>query len=178
MSRIGKNPIAVPEGVQVTIAGTEVSVTGKLGELQRSFHPDISIAQREGMLHVERPSDRREHRSLHGLTRTLLANMVHGVSEGFSKVLEIEGVGYRAELKGDRLLLALGFSHPILVIPPDTVKFEVPAPTKIIISGINKELVGEVAAKVRGYRPPEPYKGKGVRYQGEHIRRKAGKAAL
>jgi len=178
MSRIGKKPVPLPEGVQVTIAGATVTVAGPLGELVREFHRDMAIEQEDGQLVVQRPSDRQEHRSLHGLTRTLLINMVHGVHKGFTKTLDIVGVGYRAELHGSRLQLALGYSHPILVMPPKGIEFEVPDPTRIVVSGIDKELVGEMAAKIRSYRPPEPYKGKGVRYQGEHVRRKAGKAAV
>jgi len=156
MSRIGKKPIPIPDGVQVVIEAGRVKVTGPLGELTRDFHPDMAIREAEGELLVERPSDRRQHRSLHGLSRTLLANMVEGVHTGFRKELEIIGVGYRAEMHGPLLQLALGYSHPILIYPPDGVTFELPEPTKIIISGISKELVGEVAAKVRSYRPPEP----------------------
>ena len=178
MSRIGRKPIPLPEGVQVTIEGAKVKVAGPLGELAREFHRDMIIEQEDSQLVVKRPSDRRQHRSLHGLTRSLLINMVQGVYKGFTRALDIVGVGYRAELHGTRLQLALGYSHPILVVPPQGIKFEVPDPTRIVISGIDKELVGEVAAKVRSYRPPEPYKGKGVRYQGEHVRRKAGKAAV
>jgi len=178
MSRVGKKPIPVPDGVRVSINGTKVSVAGPLGELTRELHPEMIIKEAEGNLLIQRPSDRRVHRSLHGLTRTLLANMVEGVHTGFKKVLEIVGVGYRAQLFGPRLQLALGYSHLILVVPPDGIQFEVPQPTRIIVSGVNKELVGEVAAKIRSYRPVEPYKGKGIRYQGEYVRRKAGKAAV
>jgi large subunit ribosomal protein L6 len=178
MSRIGKKPVPIPDGVQVVIEGSHVKVTGPRGELARDFHPDISIREENGEMLVERPSDRRQHRSLHGLSRTLLSNMVKGVSEGFHKELQIVGVGYRAEMHGKLLQLSLGYSHPILVYPPDGIKFELPEPTKIVVTGINKELVGEMAAKVRSFRPPEPYKGKGVRYVDEHVRRKAGKAAV
>ena len=178
MSRIGKKPIPIPDGIEVKIDGATVSVTGPLGELTREFHPDMTIIREDGSILVKRPSDRRNHRALHGLSRTLLANMIEGVHTGFKKSLEIIGVGYRAELLGSRLKLTLGFSHPILVIPPEGITFEVPAQTKIIVSGINNELVGELAAKIRSFRPPEPYKGKGVRYQNEYVRRKAGKAAV
>ena len=178
MSRIGKKPIPIPEGVQVTITKTRVEVRGPLGELGRDFHPAMAIREEGGNVLVERPSDRREHRSLHGLSRTLLANMVQGVGSGYKKELEIIGVGYRAELHGPRLQLTVGHSHPILIIPPEGITFEVPEPTRIIVSGIDKELVGEMTAKVRSFRPPEPYKGKGIRYKGEHVRRKAGKAAV
>ncbi len=178
MSRIGKKPIPIPDGVNVSIDGATVTVTGVLGELTRDFHPDISIVEEDGVLVVKRPSDRQFHRGLHGLSRTLLANMVEGVHTGYAKELEIIGVGYRAELLGPRLKIAVGYSHPILVVPPEGITFEVPAQTKIFIKGINKELVGELAAKIRAFRPPEPYKGKGIRYKDEYVRRKAGKAAV
>jgi len=178
MSRIGKKPIPVPEGVQINIDGSHIRVSGPKGQLNRELHRDMVIKEDGGNVLVQRPSDRRNHRSLHGLTRTLVANMVEGVHTGFQKELEIIGVGYRAQMHGAHLELTIGYSHPILVIPPDGVTFEVPEPTRIIISGINKELVGELAAKIRLYRPPEPYKGKGIRYRDEHVRRKAGKAAV
>jgi large subunit ribosomal protein L6 len=178
MSRIGKKPIPIPDGVTVTIDGHTVSVTGPLGTLTREFPAAMTIAEEDGQLVVTRPSDRRTHRGLHGLSRTLLANMVEGVHTGFKKSLEIVGVGYRAELKGQRLKLALGFSHPILLIPPEGISFEVPDQSKIIVAGIDKELVGELSAKIRSLRPPEPYKGKGIRYKDEYVRRKAGKAAV
>ena len=178
MSRIGKKPIPIPDGVAVKIDGTTINVTGPLGELTREFHPDMIIVEEAGHVLVKRPSDRRNHRGLHGLSRTLLANMIEGVHTGFKKSLDIIGVGYRADLLGPRLKLTLGFSHPILVVPPEGITFEVPEQTKIIVLGVNKEMVGEMAAKVRSFRPPEPYKGKGVRYQGEYVRRKAGKAAV
>ena len=177
MSRIGRTPIPIPAGVEVTIAGSEVSVKGPKGELSGRFERDIHVARDGDTLVVTRPTDEQRHRSLHGLTRSLVSNMVTGVSEGFSKTLEIEGVGYRAQLKGNDLELALGFSHPILYPAPDGISFEVPIPTRIIISGIDKQRVGQVAAEIRAKRPPEPYKGKGVRYAGERIRRKVGKAA-
>ena len=177
MSRIGKQPIPVPSGVEVTIDGPTVTVKGPKGTLTQSFSPDMAIKLEDGVLTVTRPSDERQHRSLHGLTRTLLANMVTGVSEGFSKNLEIVGVGYRAEMAGADLKMALGFSHPVLVKAEDGISFEVPAPTKITVRGIDKQRVGQVAAEIRKWRQPEPYKGKGIRYEGEHVRRKLGKTA-
>lgn len=177
MSRIGKQPIPVPSGVEVKIEGSTVTVTGPKGSLVQTFNEDMTVALEEGVLSVSRPSDERHHRSLHGLTRTLLSNMVVGVSEGFHKNLEIVGVGYRAELKGSDIQLALGFSHPVLVKAPDGITFEVPAPTRITVRGIDKQRVGQVAAEIRKWRKPEPYKGKGVRYEGEHVRRKLGKTA-
>ncbi len=178
MSRIGKQPIAIPDGVSVSIEASTVTVTGPKGELVREFHPDMEIVENDGMIEITRPSNRSTHRSLHGLTRSLLANMVTGVHVGFRKELEIYGVGYRAELKGQLLQMNLGFSHPILVVPPEGITFEVPEPTKITVSGIDKELVGEITARIRKYRLPEPYKGKGIHYKDEHVRRKAGKAAV
>ncbi|MCX8007261.1 MAG: 50S ribosomal protein L6 [Coriobacteriia bacterium] len=177
MSRIGKQPIPVPSGVEVSINGNEVTVKGPKGTLTQTFDPDMIIELVDGAIVVRRPSDDRRHRSLHGLTRTLIANMVTGVSEGFQKELEIVGVGYRAALKGADLDLSLGFSHPVIVAPEEGITFEVPAPTKIVVKGIDKQRVGQVAAEIRKIRPPEPYKGKGVRYAGEHVRRKLGKAA-
>jgi large subunit ribosomal protein L6 len=177
MSRIGKKPIPVPDGVTVSIDGTTVQVKGPKGELTQTFNPEMSIELNGQELTVSRPSDHRRHRSLHGLTRALLANMVTGVSDGFRRVLEIVGVGYRAELIGKKLNLVVGFSHPILITPPDGITFVVENPTRLAVEGISKQLVGEVAATIRGYRPPEPYKGKGIRYEGEHVRRKAGKTA-
>ncbi len=177
MSRIGKKPIPVPSGVEVTIDGASVSVKGPKGELAQVFNPDMHLALEEGEIIVTRPSDSRTHRSLHGLTRSLIANMVQGVSEGFSKTLEIHGVGYRAQLKGSDLELALGFSHPVSVIAEPGITFEVPAPNRIVVQGIDKQRVGQVASEIRDWRRPEPYKGKGVRYQGEYVRRKVGKAA-
>jgi large subunit ribosomal protein L6 len=175
MSRIGKNPIAVPGGVDVTISDRTVTVKGPKGQLQRDLPGVITVRQEDGQLIVERPDDERENRAQHGLTRTLVANMVTGVTDGFSKELEIVGVGYRAQAQGAGLELALGFSHPVRVAAPDGIQFEVPAPTRIIVRGIDKEQVGQVAADIRKIRKPEPYKGKGVRYVGEHIQRKAGK---
>ena len=177
MSRIGKQPIPVPAGVDVAIDGTAVRVKGPKGELAQSFDPSMTIELSDGLITVTRPDDAREHRSLHGLTRSLIANMVAGVSEGFAKNLEIVGVGYRATLKGSTLEMALGFSHPVIIEPPSGVTFEVPAPTRVTVRGIDKQKVGQVASEVRGWRPPEPYKGKGVRYAGEHVRRKLGKTA-
>jgi large subunit ribosomal protein L6 len=177
MSRVGKQPIELPEKVEVDIRGSKVTVKGTKGELYRSFHPDMEIKLQDGILLVERPTDQRGHRALHGLTRALLANMVQGVSEGFSKVLEIVGTGYRAEKQGEDLILYLGYSHPIEFPAPTGISFEVPRGGRTVtVQGIDKELVGEIAARIRRQRPPEPYKGKGVRYQGEYVRRKAGKA--
>ncbi|MGD9046791.1 MAG: 50S ribosomal protein L6 [Anaerolineae bacterium] len=177
MSRVGKKPIALPDKVQVDVRGSEVTVKGPKGELRRSFHPDMAIALEDGILTVDRPTDHRNHRAMHGLTRALLANMVVGVSEGFSKGLEIVGTGYRAEMQGEKLVLYLGYSHPIEFVPPDGISFEVPRGGRAVsVQGADKELVGEIAARIRRQRPPEPYKGKGVRYQGEYVRRKAGKA--
>lgn len=177
MSRIGRAPIAVPAGVTVTLGeNNTVTVKGPKGELTRTLHKSMIIEQEDGVLAVKRPSDNKEHRSLHGLTRTLLNNMVVGVTAGFTKTLEINGVGYRAAQAGKNVNLSLGFSHPVVVEPPAGIKLEVPAPNKIVVSGINKEEVGAVAANIRGYREPEPYKGKGIKYEGEVIRRKVGKA--
>jgi large subunit ribosomal protein L6 len=158
--------------------GNNVIVKGKNGTLQERIHPDMNVVMEDKEIRVERPSDGRFHRSLHGLTRTLIFNMIHGLTEGFEKRLEIVGVGYRAELKGKMLLLQLGFSHPIYLLPPEDITIEVPVHTQIVIKGSNKQVVGQVAAKIRSFRPPEPYKGKGVRYVGEYVRRKAGKAAV
>lgn len=177
MSRIGKQPIPVPSGVEVKIDGSTVTVKGPKGELTQTFTDILSISLEEGQILVTRPDDGREARSLHGLTRTLIANMVIGVSDGYSKNLEIVGVGYRATLKGTDLELALGFSHPVVVTPEAGITFDVPAPNKITVSGIDKQRVGQVAAEIRAWRKPEPYKGKGVRYEGEYVRRKLGKAA-
>jgi large subunit ribosomal protein L6 len=177
MSRVGKKPILLPDKVKVDIRGSEVTVAGPRGELSRSFHPDMEIELEGGTLLVRRPTDHRNHRAMHGLTRALLNNMVTGVSEGYSRVLEIVGTGYRAEMQGEKLVLYLGYSHPIEVQPPEGISFEVPRGGRAVtIQGIDKELVGETAARIRRKRPPEPYKGKGVRYQGEYVRRKAGKA--
>lgn len=177
MSRIGKNPIAVPSGVDIAVAGAHISVKGPKGTLERDLHPDMQVALEDGTLHVRRPTDERRHRALHGLTRTLVANMVTGVTTGFAKVLEIQGVGYRCAAKGKDLEFQLGFSHPVLVQPPDGITFTVESPTRVVVAGLDKQLVGQVAANIRSLRPPDPYKGKGVRYEGEYVRRKAGKAA-
>ena len=178
MSRVGKNPIAVPGGVDVTIADRDVAVKGPKGTLSRTLPGEITVRQEDGTLLVERPNDERHNRALHGLTRSLVANMVTGVTEGFVKELEIVGVGYRATAQGpNRMELALGFSHPVFVDAPDGVTFEVPQPTRIRVIGIDKEIVGQVAANIRKIRKPEPYKGKGIRYLGEQVKRKAGKAA-
>jgi large subunit ribosomal protein L6 len=178
VSRIGKAPIPLPSGVEVSLTNGRVAVKGPQGSLERVIPAPITIRQGEGELLVERPDDERENRALHGLTRSLVNNMVVGVTNGFSKELEIVGVGYRATAQGDRKIeLALGFSHPVNVEAPEGISFEVPTPTRVIIKGIDKELVGQVAADIRKIRKPEPYKGKGVRYLGEHVRRKAGKAA-
>jgi large subunit ribosomal protein L6 len=178
MSRVGRSPIAVPSGVTVTLSGATVSVKGPQGSLERTLPQGISIAQEGDTLVVSRPDDERRHRALHGLSRSLVANMVSGVTEGFTKELEIVGVGYRAAARGPNALeLALGFSHPVTVDAPEGITFEVPVPTRVIVKGIDKEKVGQVAADIRKLRKPEPYKGKGVRYAGERVVRKAGKAA-
>lgn len=177
MSRIGKQPIAVPAGVEVTIDGSTVTVKGPKGALTQTFNKDMQITLEDGSVYVRRPSDDREHRSLHGLTRTLIANMVTGVSQGFRKDLEIVGVGYRAALKEGAIDFSLGFSHPVVISAPEGITFEVPAPNRISVIGIDKQRVGQTAAEIRGIRPPEPYKGKGIRYAGEQVRRKVGKAA-
>jgi large subunit ribosomal protein L6 len=183
MSRIGKQPIPVPTGVTVMIEPELVTVRGPKGELSERIPRDISVAQTDGengdgpQLVVTRPTNRGEHRALHGLTRTLVANMVTGVTAGFEKRLEIQGVGYRAQLRGSDLELALGYSHPVRVKAPDGIEFEVPQPTRITVRGASKQMVGEVAAYIRKQRKPEPYKGKGIRYEGEHVARKVGKRA-
>ena len=177
MSRIGRQPITIPQGVDVALDGSHVAVKGPRGSLERDLHADMRIVQEDGVIRVERPSDERMHRALHGLTRTLVANMIEGVTNGYEKRLEIVGVGYRAALKGSDLELALGFSHPVDFPPPEGIEFEVPAPNRITVRGIDKQLVGQVAANIRKIRKPEPYKGKGIRYEGEHVRKKAGKAA-
>jgi large subunit ribosomal protein L6 len=177
VSRIGQLPIVVPAGVDVKIKGTHVRVKGPKGELQHTFPADMAISLEDGEVVVKRPSDEREHRAFHGMTRSLINNMVLGVSTGFSKVLEINGVGYRAELEGNNLILNVGFSHPVKVEPPEGIEFEVDARTRqIVIKGYDKQVVGHVAADIRKVRPPEPYKGKGIKYLDERIRRKAGKA--
>lgn len=176
MSRIGKHPIHVPKGVTVTIDGNHIKVKGPKGELDRKINPEMKIALENNDVTVSRPSDEANHKALHGLSRTLVANMVEGVTKGFSKQLDITGVGYKAETRPYGLQLALGFSHPVEYRAPKGIKLSAPQPTQIIIEGANKEIVGQVAAELRGLRPPEPYKGKGIRYAGEVIRRKAGKA--
>jgi large subunit ribosomal protein L6 len=177
MSRIGKQPIAVPDGVTVDIAAGEVRVHGPKGDLSERIPRDITVEQEDSQIVVKRPTDRPTHRALHGLTRSLIFNMVHGVTEGYSKTLEIQGVGYRAQARGRDLELALGYSHSVPIKAPEGIEFEVPQPTRIIVKGIDKQLVGEVAANIRKKRPPEPYKGKGIRYEGEYVARKVGKRA-
>jgi large subunit ribosomal protein L6 len=177
VSRIGRKPIQIPKGVTVTLKDGSVTVKGPKGELTEKVHTDIGVEVKDGQLLVLRKSDEKKQRALHGLWRALIQNMVVGVTDGFTRKLDIVGVGYRAEMKGTRLNLLLGFSHPILFAAPDGIKIEAPTQTNIIISGMHKQLVGLVAAKIRSLRPPEPYKGKGVKYEGEYIRRKAGKAA-
>jgi large subunit ribosomal protein L6 len=191
MSRIGKKPIAIPDGVSVEVKPGLVSVKGPKGQLTQAVSQEMRVSHRAdsgargsdgsedvaGALTVERPSDRGEHRALHGLTRSLIANMVQGVTEGFEKRLEIQGVGYRARLQGKALELNVGYSHLVTVIAPEGIEFEVPTPTQVVVRGIDKQLVGEIAARIRRSRPPEPYKGKGIRYAGEHVRRKVGKRA-
>jgi large subunit ribosomal protein L6 len=178
MSRIGKQPIEIPGGVEVTV-GTDnlVTVKGPRGTLTQTMHPDMTILTEDGEVRVERPDDEGLHRSLHGLTRSLVANMVAGVTTGFEKQLQIVGVGYRAALKGKDLEVQAGYSHPVLVSVPEGIEFEVPTPTQIVVRGNDKQAVGEIAAKIRKIRKPEPYKGKGIRYEGEYVRKKAGKAA-
>jgi len=177
MSRIGRLPITIPAGVDVAVEDTLVRVKGPKGELSQAVSRDLSIEREDSTLLVKRPTDRPQHRALHGLTRSLIFNMVEGVTNGFEKRLEIQGVGYRANLKGRTLELALGFSHSVRVDAPEEIDFEVPAPTQIVVRGIDKQAVGEIAARIRKFRPPEPYKGKGVRYAGEYVARKVGKRA-
>ena len=177
MSRIGKQPVPLPDGVTVNIEPGLVHVKGPKGELSERVSRELGVEQSEGEVLVTRPTDRGEHRALHGLTRSLIFNMVHGVTEGYEKRLQIQGVGYRAQLKGTSLELALGYSHPVPVNPPDGVEFEVPIPTEVVVKGISKQVVGEIAAQIRKVRPPEPYKGKGIRYRDEYVARKVGKRA-
>jgi large subunit ribosomal protein L6 len=177
MSRIGKRPIPVPAGVLVSIDPGRVTVSGPKGELRQVVPQRISIAQEEGQIVVTRPTERGEDRALHGLARTLVANMVEGVTNGFEKRLELQGVGYRAALSGSNLELQVGYSHPVRIVPRQGIEFEVPTPTEIVVRGIDKQVVGQTAAEIRKVRPPEPYKGKGIRYQGEYVRRKVGKRA-
>lgn len=177
MSRIGRKPVQVPDAVTVEIAPGNIAVKGPKGELHQTLSQDMKVEQEDGTVTVSRPTNRGEHRALHGLTRSLIANMVEGVTDGFEKRLEIQGVGYRAALKGKNLELALGYSHPIAIDAPEGIEFEVPQPTEVIVKGIDKQLVGQVAADIRKRRPPEPYKGKGIRYKGEQVLRKVGKRA-
>ena len=177
MSRIGRKPVPVPDAVTVEIGPGNIAVKGPKGELRQTLSPDMKVEQEDGVVTVARPTDRGEHRALHGLTRSLIANMVEGVTDGFEKRLEIQGVGYRAALKGKNLELALGYSHPVAIEAPEGIDFEVPQPTEVIVKGIDKQLVGQVAADIRKRRPPEPYKGKGIRYKDEQVLRKVGKRA-
>jgi len=177
MSRIGKKPVSIPKGVQAALSDGTLRVKGPKGELSLPVHPELSVAVREGEVVVERPSDSAHHKALHGLVRSLIANMMEGVTTGFSKTLEIVGVGYRAEKKAGQITLNLGFSHQISYRPPEGVNIEIPNPTTVTVQGPDKQMVGQVAADIRAFRPPEPYKGKGIRYQGEQVRRKAGKTA-
>ena len=177
MSRIGRAPIPVPSGVEVNITGQHISIKGPKGSLEHTVAQPIAVALEEGELRVTRPTDRGPHRALHGLTRSLVANMVEGVTDGFAKTLEIQGVGYRAALKGNTLELSVGYSHPVSMSPPDGITFEVPEPTAVVVRGIDKQAVGQAAAEIREVRPPVPYKGKGIRYAGENVRRKVGKRA-
>jgi large subunit ribosomal protein L6 len=177
MSRIGKSPIEIPPGVSVSVSPGRVMVNGPLGELSQQIPGRMSVEQDDGQIVVKRPTERGEDRALHGLTRTLVANMVEGVTKGFEKRLEIQGVGYRAALRGEALELAVGYSHPVVIEPRPGISFEVPAPTQVVVKGIDKQQVGQTAAEIRKVRPPEPYKGKGIRYAGEYVRRKVGKRA-
>jgi large subunit ribosomal protein L6 len=177
MSRIGKKPIEVPAGVIVSVDPGRVTVSGPKGELRQQVPQRMLIAQEDGQVTVSRPTERGEDRALHGLTRTLIANMVEGVTNGFEKRLEIQGVGYRAALSGSNLELQVGYSHPVRITPREGISFEVPVPTQIVVRGIDKQIVGQTAAEIRKVRPPEPYKGKGIRYEGEYVRRKVGKRA-
>ncbi len=177
MSRIGKKPISVPEGVSVSVGPGRVSVNGPRGELEQTVSQRMEIVEQDGTLVVSRPTDRGTDRAVHGLTRSLVANMVEGVTNGFEKALEIQGVGYRAKLAGKALELSVGYSHPVTIQAPDGIEFDVPQPTQIVVRGIDKQLVGEIASRIRRVRPPEPYKGKGIRYAGEQVKRKVGKRA-
>ena len=177
MSRIGRKPIVIPGGVTVTVDGSTVKVKGPKGELSRTFEPSMKVRVENNEVLVERPNDDKRERALHGLTRALIANMVTGVTDGFKKTLEIVGVGYRAEKKGKNLVVSVGYSHPVNYPEPDGITLTTPAPTTIVVEGVDKQKVGQVAAELREFRPPEPYKGKGIRYQGEQVRRKAGKTA-
>ncbi|MFT4415735.1 50S ribosomal protein L6 [Fredinandcohnia humi] len=177
MSRVGKKPLEIPAGVTVTNNNNTITVKGPKGELTRTFHPDIQITVEENVLNVTRPTDNKEHRALHGTTRSILGNMVEGVHKGYERGLELIGVGYRAQKSGNKLVLNVGYSHPVEIVPEAGIEIDVPANTKIIVKGIDKERVGAIAANIRGVRPPEPYKGKGIRYEGEFVRRKEGKTA-
>ncbi|WP_077623977.1 50S ribosomal protein L6 [Sediminibacillus massiliensis] len=177
MSRVGLKILEIPEGVEIKLDGNTATVKGPKGELTRTFHEDITIKIEDNVLSVERPSDNKEHRSLHGTTRSILGNMVEGVHKGFEKSLEITGVGYRAQKQGDKVIINAGYSHPVEIEHRDGIEIEVPSNTKVTVKGIDKELVGAVAANIRAIRPPEPYKGKGIRYEGEYVRRKEGKTA-
>ena len=177
MSRIGQAPVVVPDTVSVSVVGNRITINGPKGELQRAIPKGISVEEADGELRVARQDDERETKALHGLVRSLISNMVQGVTQGYEKSLEIQGVGYRAQKKGNDLEMAVGFSHPVTKEAPDGIEFDVPTPTKIVVKGIDKELVGQTAAEIRAIRKPEPYKGKGIRYEGERVRRKAGKAA-
>ncbi|CDQ41406.1 MULTISPECIES: 50S ribosomal protein L6 [Virgibacillus] len=177
MSRIGLKPIEIPQGVEVKFDGTVVTVKGPKGELTRDLHPDIKVNMEDNVITLERPSDHKDHRALHGTTRSLINNMVEGVSKGFEKSLEIIGVGYRALKQGNKVVINAGYSHPVELDPIDGIEIEVPKNTQIVVKGIDKELVGAVASNIRAIRPPEPYKGKGIRYEGEYVRRKEGKTA-
>lgn len=175
MSRIGRKPISIPQGVQVDILGNNVKVKGPKGELNQVVHPDMKVSLNNGIITVERPTDEKKHRALHGLTRTLISNMISGVTNGYTKALDINGVGYRAAKQGKNLVLTIGYSHPVEIQPLPGIEFDVPAPNKIIVKGIDKQVVGQMAAEIRAVREPEPYKGKGIKYESEVIRRKAGK---
>ena len=177
MSRVGNDPIAIPDGVEFSVNGNHVTVKGPKGTLERDVHPAVTVTVSDGVATVSRSSEDREHKSLHGLTRALLNNMVVGVTKGFEKALEIQGVGYRAQAKGKDIEFQLGFSHPVIVKAPEGITFTVDSPTRVLVAGQDKQLVGQIAANIRSLRPPEPYKGKGIRYEGEYVRRKAGKAA-
>ncbi|NLJ60799.1 MAG: 50S ribosomal protein L6 [Firmicutes bacterium] len=176
MSRVGKAPIPIPKGVEATIEGATIKIKGPKGALTRRINPKISVSIEDGNITVGRSNEGKEARSLHGLTRTLIANMVQGVTEGYQKTLLISGTGYRATQQGNKLVLGMGLSHPVEMVPPEGIEIEVPSPTRIVVKGIDKELVGQISANIRAVRPPEPYKGKGIRYEGERIRMKAGKA--
>ena len=176
MSRIGRKPITVPAGVEVTIDGSAVTVKGPKGTLSGTFNSNMTIAMDEGVINVTRPNDEKENRSLHGLTRTLIANMVEGVSNGFSKTLDIVGIGYRASMQGKDVVLSVGYSHTVTIAAPEGITIACPSPNQVVVSGADKQMVGQIAAEIRGVRPPEPYKGKGIKYSDEHVRRKEGKA--